>query len=41
MLLYLFYTAKVDTELKGDAKKAIELMKRTVNQNYTQQYERD
>ena len=30
MILFVFYTAKVDTAMKGDAKKAIELLKKTV-----------
>ena len=30
MILFVFYTAKVHTTLKGDAKKSIELLKKTV-----------
>ena len=30
MILFVFYTAKVHTALKGDAKKAIELLKKNV-----------
>ncbi len=36
MLLNVYYTAKLDTNLKGDAQKAYEPLKKTVIQDYLQ-----